>query len=134
RRLIWRYADGDRVAHGAWHDGQIVDAHDQPLDLSKTARVSLWHPVSSDASATLAWRNWLERHEITQPFKQAHREVYLLTDAERQTRLYSNRFASHIVRQHQFAALCRERGWQFNLMGQWDSYNTPYVDLPEYNL
>src|SRR5205085_11350109 len=58
----------------------------------------------------------------------------LLTDAERQTRLYSNRFASHIVRQHQFAALCRERGWQFNLMGQWDSYNTPYVDLPEYNL
>ena len=54
-------------------------------------------------------------------FKQAHREVYLLTDAERLTDTYSNRFAAHIVRQHQFSALCRERGWQFNLMGNWDS-------------
>ena len=115
RRLIWRFTDSDRVLDGAWLDGRIVDAHDQPLDLSKTARVSLWHPVSSDASATLAWRNWLERHEITQPFKQAHREVYLLTDAERATHVYSNRFAAHILRQHQFNALAAARGWQNKL-------------------
>ena len=92
-----------------------MDAHDQPLDLTDMARVSLWHPVFSDASATLAWRDWLERHEITQPFKQAHREVYLLTDAERAHARYSNRFAAHILRQHQFNALCAARGWKNKL-------------------
>ena len=135
RRLIWRFADGSAYPDGAWHDGQIVDAHDQPLDLSKTARVSLWHPVSSDASATLAWRNWLERHEITQPFKQAHREVYLLTDAERATRVYSNRFAGHILRQHQFNALAAARGWRnkLRLMVD-DEYPPASLDLPHWEL
>ena len=91
-------------------------------------------PDPRSGPGILSWRCWLEDRGIRQPFKQAHREVYLLTDAERQTDTYSNRFASHIVRQHQFAALCRERGWQFNLMGEWDSHNTPYLDLPQYNL
>ena len=45
---------------------------------------------------------------MTQPIKQAHREIYLLTDAERQTQSYSNRFAAHILRQHQFTALCQQ--------------------------
>lgn len=135
RRLIWRFTDSDRVLDGAWLDGRIVDAHDQPLDLSKTARVSLWHPVSSDASATLAWRNWLERHEITQPFKQAHREVYLLTDAERATHVYSNRFAGHILRQHQFNALAAARGWRnkLRLMVD-DEYPPASLDLPHWEL
>jgi hypothetical protein len=135
RRLIWRFADGDKIIDGAWDDGRIVDAHDQSLDLPATARVSLWHPVSSDASATLAWRNWLERHEITQPFKQAHREVYLLTDAERATRVYSNRFAGHILRQHQFNALAVGRGWRnkLRLMVD-DSYPPATLDLAHWGL
>lgn len=45
----------------------------------------------------------------------AHREIYVLTDAERTTRVYSNRFAAHIVRQHQFNALCAARGWKNQL-------------------
>jgi hypothetical protein len=135
RRLIWRFADGDRILDGSWQDGRIVDAHDQPLDLPASVRVSLWHPVSSDASATLAWRAWLERHEITQPFKQAHREVYLLTDAERATRVYSNRFAGHILRQHQFNALATGRGWRnkLRLMVD-DEYPPASLDLPHWDL
>ncbi|HEY7020244.1 MAG TPA: DUF4132 domain-containing protein [Ktedonobacterales bacterium] len=135
RRLIWRFAYGDHALDGAWHDGQIVDAHDQPLNLPDATRASLWHPVYSDASATLAWRNWLERHEVTQPFKQAHREVYLLTDAERATRVYSNRFAGHILRQHQFNALAAGRGWRnkLRLMVD-DSYPPASLDLPHWGL
>ena len=52
---------------------------------------------------------------LQQPFKQAHREVYLLTDAERNTRTYSNRFAGHVIKQHQFNALCAARGWKNKL-------------------
>jgi len=82
----------------------------------------------------LQWRRWLDSHRETQPFKQAHREVYILTDAERATVDRSNRFASHIIRQHQFAALCQQRGWRFDLQGDWDSWNAPYLDLPQHGL
>jgi hypothetical protein len=80
------------------------------------------------------WRAWLEDRAVTQPFKQAHREIYVLTDAERETRFYSNRFANHILKQHQFAALCKERGWQFSLMGGWDSHNIPDLVIAEHGL
>jgi hypothetical protein len=64
-----------------------------------------------------------------QPFKQAHREIYLLTDAERTTDIYSNRFAAHVLKQHQLNALCQQRGWKYALMGNWDCDSTPtFVD------
>jgi len=122
RRLIWRFSE---QAGMAWN-GQIEDVDGQPLTaLSDDTPVQLWHPLTSDPDHISAWRTRLEQQSITQPFKQAHREVYLLTDAERQTRLYSNRFAAHILKQHQFSALCKQRGWQYSLQGGWDSHNVP---------
>ena len=41
-----------------------------------------------------------------------------LTDAERETGIYSNRFAAHIVRQHQLNALFEQRGWRYDLQGE----------------
>jgi hypothetical protein len=77
----------------------------------------------------------LEEQQITQPFKQAHREIYLLTDAERHTGNYSNRFAAHIVRQHQFNALCAARGWKnrLRLMVD-DELPPPTKELPRFGL
>ena len=63
----------------------------------------------------LGWRTFFEERQIRQPFKQAHREVYLLTPAEEETRVYSNRFAAHLLRQHQFNSLCAARGWKNKL-------------------
>jgi hypothetical protein len=81
-----------------------------------------------------AWRRWLETHEICQPFKQAHREIYVITDAELNTETYSNRFAAHIIRQHQFSALARQRGWKYALMGNFDFQSTPTLELPQWQL
>jgi hypothetical protein len=128
--LIWEV--GDQTA--AWWQGNLVDWAGNSIAADPSSPVRLWHPIRSDVQTVLGWRCWLEDRGVRQPFKQAHREVYLLTDAERETGTYSNRFAAHIVRQHQFAALCRERGWQFTLMGNWDSANTPTLDLPRYDL
>jgi hypothetical protein len=130
KRLIWEI--GDQPA--AWWQGTFLDWAGHPLEVPPDAMVRLWHPIRSDVQTVLSWRCWLEDQGVRQPFKQAHREVYLLTAAERETGTYSNRFAAHIIRQHQFSALCRERGWQFTLMGQWDSHNTPYLELPQYDL
>ncbi len=83
----------------------------------------------------LAWRSWLEKHEIVQPFKQAHREIYIVTDAERQTQVYSNRFAAQILKQHQFNALGVARGWKYKPLAGWDEVeSTATLDLPAWNL
>ena len=133
-RLIWEFEDGGQTRTAIPWQGHLVDWAGHAVEPSKQGRVRIWHPIRSDVQSILSWRCWLEDHQVRQPFKQAHREVYLLTDAERETATYSNRFASHIIRQHQFASLCRERGWKFKVMGAWDSHNTPSLDLTQYNL
>jgi hypothetical protein len=135
RRLVWQFSRDERTVLGILQDGRIIDVDDTPLDwLSASAAVRLWHPLGCSPDRVLAWRRSLERHGLVQPFKQAHREVYILTDAERTTDIYSNRFAAHVLRQHQFAALCRERGWHYQLQGDWDSANTPVRRRPRWNL
>jgi hypothetical protein len=131
RRLIW-VLNGTA---GVWHNGAIVDANDQPADPAADATVALWHPIGRPTGEVLAWRAWLERHQVRQPFRQAHREVYVLTDAERQTSTYSNRFAGHILRQHQFNALCAARGWRnkLRLMVD-DTYPPATKELPTFGL
>jgi hypothetical protein len=130
RRLIWRV--GDELAMP--RDGGLVDRRGRALEPADDAQVALWHPLGDDVDAARGWRLWLEEQLVRQPFKQAHREVYLLTDAERATSTYSNRFAGHVVRQHQLASLLHARGWTYTLQGAWDSFNTPRLALPEHDL
>lgn len=135
RRLIWHLTDGDRSAAVIWHAGHFADAGGVPLhDWSDNTRVQLWHPIDATVAEIQAWRLRLEALQITQPFKQAYREVYLLTDAERNTRTYSNRFASHLLKQHQFAALCKTRGWSYTLQGCFDSFSVPTLFLPRWQV
>ena len=136
RRLIWHFKRGKRTASGMWQEGQLVDHSGRALEwLDAETHVELWHPLHSSTETVLAWRAWCMRHEVQQPFKQAHREIYVLTDAERETRTYSNRFAAHIVNQHQFHALCGARYWKDGLRLIWDGeYPAPLRTIPAWNL
>jgi hypothetical protein len=121
RRLIWSYRLGERWVAGLPEGDDVCDAASASLNLGgRDIRVRLWHPMQSEASHVLAWRQRLASLGVTQPFKQAHREIYVLTDAERQTHGYSNRFAGHVVQQKQFRALCQARGWNCPAYGGWD--------------
>lgn len=136
RRLVWGFETDGKLTDGIWLDGQLVGADDRPLEgLGEGTTVTLWHPIGRAIDEITSWRDWLDRHQIRQPFKQAHREVYVLTDAERATRVYSNRFAAHVLRQHQYHALCASRGWRNKLrMMVDDSYPPTSKDLPEWGL
>lgn len=131
RRLIW-LVDG---VPALWADGDLRDVQGAVVPVSPTSGVALWHPIGRDVAEVLAWRARLEALDVRQPFKQAWREVYVLTDAERRTGTYSNRFAGHILRQHQFHALAALRGWRnrLRLMVD-DSYPPAMRDLPAYGL
>ncbi|MFE9421990.1 DUF4132 domain-containing protein [Kitasatospora sp. NPDC006697] len=129
RRLLWT-VDGTAVGFAA---GELRTLADDPVH--EGAEVRLWHPVGNEPAQVVAWRDWLERHGITQPFKQAHREVYLLTDAERATGSYSNRFAAHVLRQHQFNSLAAIRGWRNKLRLMVDDWAPPATrGLPHWGL
>lgn len=118
RRLIWTFSTpGREPRDGTWLEGpaSLVDARGRTITVPDDASVSLWHPIGRSVEEVVSWRRFFEDREIRQPFKQAHREVYVLTEAERRTQTYSNRFAAHILRQHQFSALCAARGWKNKL-------------------
>ncbi|MDX3642639.1 DUF4132 domain-containing protein [Streptomyces sp. MB09-02B] len=135
RRLLW-VVDGTTVG---WADGEPRTLTGDPVDpvgpVGPGTRVELWHPLDRDPPEVVAWRDRLERQGITQPFKQAHREVYPLTDAERATAVYSNRFAGHILRQHQFHSLAATRGWRNRLRLSVDDVAPPATrELPQWGL
>ena len=116
RRLIWTF-DGHA---GICTHNVISDIRGDALHPDKDAEVRLWHPLDKSADEVMRWREQLELLNLRQPFKQAHRELYLLTDAERQSDTYSNRFASHILRQPQLRALATARQWTAPFLGAWD--------------
>ena len=131
RRLLWLV---DGVPCG-WADGALRTVDDTLVGVADDAQVRIWHPIGRPVPEVVGWREWLERHRVVQPFKQAHREVYLLTPAEETTGTYSNRFAGHILRQHQFHALAAIRGWadRLRLMVD-DSYPPTFRELPGWGL
>ncbi|HLZ71094.1 MAG TPA: DUF4132 domain-containing protein [Dehalococcoidia bacterium] len=122
RRLVWQVEANGHTETVIWHDEGLVNAQGEPVAWpGEGALVRLWHPLNTSPEVAAAWREWLEAHAVAQPFKQAHRELYLLTDAERATGAYSNRFAAHILRQHQFKRLCDERGWRYAMVTIYDA-------------
>lgn len=143
RRLLWEFVVDGTATAGIWYEGPaapgggaIVDVDVRPIG-TKGADVLVrpWHPIDRDTDEISAWRVWLEEQRIRQPFKQAHRELYVVTDAELRTRTYSNRFAAHVLRQHQFSALCAARGWKNKLRLMVDGEFPPAtLYLPQWNL
>ena len=111
RQLLWQAeTDGRRVVFLPCGE-QCEDVEGNPVDLAG-ATIRLWHPLDSPQALRDAWRVRLMAKGIVQPMRQVWRETYALTEAERETATYSNRFAGHILRQHQLMALAGANGWQ----------------------
>ncbi|MFI6498152.1 DUF4132 domain-containing protein [Nonomuraea typhae] len=107
-RLIWEF----EVEPGVWRSEPGMTVPDVP--------VRLWHPARAPMEEVRAWREVVQDKELRQPFKQAFREVYLLTPAEEETATYSSRFAGHVVHYRRLYALFKQRGWQAGFLGPWD--------------
>ena len=116
KNLIWTF---DGRAGLATNRGLVGDDY-AVFEPAERAQVRLWHPIDASPEEVTRWRSFLLENELVQPFKQAHREVYLLAPAEEETRTYSNRFAAHILHYPQTFALIKERGWSGNALGPCD--------------
>ncbi|MEV4580243.1 DUF4132 domain-containing protein [Nonomuraea jabiensis] len=107
-RLIWEF----EVSPGVWRSELGMSVPDVP--------VRLWHPARASVAEVRAWREVVQGKELRQPFKQAFREVYLITPAEEESGSDSFRFDGHVVDYRRLRALFKQRGWQSPFLGQWD--------------
>lgn len=115
--LIWQFRDRDVRYSAILQDGELILADNSPApELSASAEVSLWHPLHADSEEHDAWRNYIWRHSVVQPFRQAYREVYGVTEQDEIAEIVSGLY----VRQHQFRALLIERGWSYRFRGSFD--------------
>lgn len=133
RPLIWEFILDDKKIPLMFIDDVWKDENDQIVDFSgQNPCLSLWHPINASADSVMKWRQILQKYKIAQPIKQAYREVYILTEAEANTRTYSNRFAAHILKNYQFGALCKLRNWKgFN---QFHGGGTPELTIKNHKI
>jgi hypothetical protein len=117
RRLIWRFGTLDGIPVDAT-TARTAAGEVRPIPRGCT--VELWHPIAATPDEIHDWRAHLLATEAVQPLKQAYRELYLRAPAEEETRVYSNRFAGHVIRQTQAKSLMKKRGWQPVAVAWWD--------------
>lgn len=132
--ILWKFRNGKETWTCIYLRGQWTTLNGQQVQPESSLVVALWHPATATVEEIRAWRTMLVNEQIRQPIKQAFREVYILTDAEVNTRTYSNRMAAHILKQHQFNSLAKTRGWKYSLLGAYDDgrYNEgAELNLPE---
>jgi Trp operon repressor len=104
---------GERGAGYPVEGEQALESHDErvrPLHDDDSLRIA--HP--HDLLLSGEWHHWQRdclRRERIQPFKQVFRELYVLTDAEREARTHSHRYAGHQIQGKQAMALLGGRGW-----------------------
>ena len=135
-KLIWRFEKTGHVIDAIYLNGRWANSLNEPVEPDEQYAVSLWHPAIDTLEHVSQWRQVLISNEMQQPIKQAFREIYLLTDAEINTRTYSNRMAGHILKQHQLNSLAKARNWKYALQGGFDGGfdGKAQLFLPEHHL
>lgn len=138
KKLIWTFTKETKKEHVIFKDEEWINHRNEVIDwIDKDCNVQLWHPVFSTEEKITAWREKMITIQWKQPLKQAFRELYILTDAEINTKNYSNRMAAHLLKQHQFKTLAVMRDWKYSLMGAYDDGREHEICskfLPEHNI
>lgn len=118
RRLLWE-VDGALVGFELLREAsntKIVSTVDgTSLALPAAGMVRLWHPAELKEEEILAWEKWVLDHRIIQPFQQALREVHRPMGSADDTE--DLRYTGERLHQGAFAALCRERAWNYSFHG-----------------
>ena len=127
-KLIWIMEDKEVNTSFMIQNTQPIDYQGNILDFTENSSIRLWHPSLVSVEETLAWRNRIFAQQIKQPFKQAFREVYLLTPAEELTYDHSNRFAGHHLRGNTLYSLGKNREWKMTYE------EAPTFDIPSAEL
>ncbi|MFB6457150.1 DUF4132 domain-containing protein [Chitinophaga sp. Hz27] len=129
KQLIWEFVNGTQSGSAVYSQGGFVNSRGETLDWIEdpNTTVKLWHPVTASSEVVSSWRNYCMKHQLQQPFRQAFREVYRPNENNDKI---ADHFEGHVVKQKQYNALCKMRGWSCGDFSHEDST----IKLPAYNL
>ncbi|NIG54467.1 DUF4132 domain-containing protein [Chitinophaga sp. Cy-1792] len=130
KQLIWEFVNGDQSTTAICRKGTFVNSVGEEVNWVEEPDtiVRLWHPAKATAAEIADWRNYCIQHKLKQPFRQAFREVYRLNDNHNNWSV--DHFEGHVVKQRQYNALCKMRGWS---TGDFRHEHTN-IKLPAYKL
>lgn len=104
---------GDGIAGYPVHGGKALEDHRNQVEAIKAVeKLRIAHP--HDLLPAAQWHRWQKdcfARERIQPFKQVFRELYPVTEAEKQDGKQTRRYAGHQVQPRQALALLGQRGW-----------------------
>lgn len=100
---------------GFWQAGDLIDFEQRKHTLSHKDELVIAHVTHLFESAVWSqYQRYLFAQKIQQPFKQVFRELYVLTDDERENYNRSHRYQGHQIQPQKTVALLRSRGWTLN--------------------
>jgi hypothetical protein len=104
---------GDGLMGYPVHEGKALENQRGEVEAVKAGEnLRIAHP--HDLLPASAWHQWQKdcfARERIQPFKQVFRELYPLTETEKQENFQTRRYAGHQVQPRQALALLGQRGW-----------------------
>ena len=89
RRLVWATYDESGAVTDTFRvaeDRSFADVNDDLWELPEAAVMGIPHVLELDAQVAGSWGDVLADYELLQPFAQLGRDIYTLSDAERQGR------------------------------------------------
>ena len=102
----------EKEISGFYKDGTLTDATGKTHSLDEKDLLLIAH--AAHLYQAIEW-DLYQKHlfaaRITQPFKQVFRELYLLTNDERENSNRSERYQGHQIQPNKTVALLRGRGW-----------------------
>lgn len=106
----------EKEISGFYSEGQITDATGKTYPLAEDDLLVIAHP--SHLYKAVEWdiyQKHLFAERLVQPFKQVFRELYLITDDEREHSNRSERYQGHQIQPKKTVALLRGRGWTVSM-------------------
>lgn len=114
RRLVWAADSGEPTEAATTfrlaEDGKLEDLADQQIALLPESPVWVAHPARMGRETTAQWATIFEDHEISQPFEQLDRQVYLPSEDDHD----SSRLTQFEGRAQKPAQLLKllDKGWE----------------------
>lgn len=106
----------EKEISGFYNAGNLTDASGEMHQLAEDDVLLIAH--ASHLYQSVAWdlyQKYVFAERITQPFKQIFRELYLITNDEREHSNRSERYQGHQIQPKKTVALLRGRGWTVSM-------------------
>lgn len=114
-------------------DGSFNTIYEEEYTIAENAKIGLVHPLELSQEEKAAWIEQLQDYEITQPFAQLERKIYVMTEAEKEEKSLE-RFGGYVMNALSLSGKMQKFGWSRGEVGDGGFFATYYMEDTELEL